>query len=108
VIAILAAWMLASVGCALYRNDRCWVSPEEYAQARDIFLQAGSLDLVHKRLDDLDWKTSKINETLYRLRKEFEVLPEGALGSRRVSASPVATPVKPSLPPPPQAPVGQP
>jgi hypothetical protein len=112
-IAILVAWMLASVGCALYREDRSWVSPDEYALARDMFLQAGSLDLVHKRLNDMDWETGKINETLYRLRKEFEVLPEGALGARRApepaaAVTPANPPSKPSPNPPPQAPAEQP
>lgn len=43
---------------------------------REMYLRTGSLDLVERQLDDLQWQRCKINETIYRLGKEFEVLPE--------------------------------
>jgi hypothetical protein len=73
---LLAGLLLLPAACSLYRNDRCWVPPEQYSLARDVFIQTGSLDLVRQRLEDLQWERAKINEALYRLQKEFEVLPE--------------------------------
>jgi hypothetical protein len=75
-VVVLAGAMALGSGCALYRNDRCWAPPEQYALARDLFIQTGSLDLVQRSLVDLEWETCKINEAVYRLQKEFEVLPE--------------------------------
>jgi hypothetical protein len=75
----LAGGLLVAVltlGCSLYRDDRCYVSNEQYSQARTMFIKSGSLDLVERELKDMQWRRSKINEILYRLRKEFEVLPE--------------------------------
>ncbi len=51
-------------------------SATEYAVARELFIQTGSLDLVEKRLVEFEWQRPERNEALYRLRKEFEVLPE--------------------------------
>lgn len=65
-----------TLGCSLYRNDHCYVPDEQYAQARTMFIQTGSLDLVQRQLEDLQWRHCKVNETMYRLQKEFEVLPE--------------------------------
>ncbi|MEN6627771.1 MAG: hypothetical protein ABFD69_16210 [Candidatus Sumerlaeia bacterium] len=74
-VVILAA-ALTAAGCSLYRNDRCYLSDEQYAVARELFVQTGSLDLVQQRLVALQWKISERNEAVYRLQKEFEVLPE--------------------------------
>ncbi len=65
-----------ATGCALYRNDRCWLPAEQYAMAREMFIQSGSLDIVGQRMEKLQWRRCRRNETLYRLQKEFEVLPE--------------------------------
>lgn len=75
----LAATLLAggmAGGCALYRNDHCYVTPDKYTLARNLFIETGSLDLVERRLHDLQWQRCEVNEAIYRLRKEFEVLPE--------------------------------
>lgn len=63
-------------GCGLWLNDRCWVPPEQYAQAREVFIETGSLDLVEQRMRQQQWRRCRRNETLYRLEKEFTVLPE--------------------------------
>ena len=63
-------------GCALYRNDRCWVPDDQYAYARELFIATGSLELVERQLADLEWRRCRRNEVVYRLQKEFEVLPE--------------------------------
>ena len=73
-LACLCAMLFA--GCALYRNDRAWVPKEQYQYAREMFIQTGSLDLVQRRLTDMKWRRAKVNEIVYRLGKEFEVLPE--------------------------------
>jgi hypothetical protein len=72
----LTAALALGAGCALYRNDRTYVPDEQYSYARDVFMQTGSLDLTERRLNDLAWERPKINEAMYRIRKEFEVLPE--------------------------------
>lgn len=71
-----AGLMLSLDGCALYRDDRCYLPADEYYIARDLFIQTGSLELVRLTLRDYQWQTCKLNEALYRLQKEFEVLPE--------------------------------
>lgn len=73
---LLAAALLSLGGCRLYREDRCWIPPEQYLIARDLFIQTGSLDLVQQSLEAQQWRTCRVNEALYRLQKEFDVLPE--------------------------------
>jgi len=75
---IVSAGLCVSLllGCSLYRNDRAWVSPEKYEQAHRFYVRTGSIDLTERHLHDLRWTTGEINETIYRLGKEFEVLPE--------------------------------
>ena len=75
-VAMMCLCAMLFAGCALYRNDRAWVPKEQYQYAREMFIQTGSLDLVEQRLTDLKWRRAKINEIVYRLGKEFEVLPE--------------------------------
>lgn len=70
--------ILTLQGCHLFDNDHCYVPDEEYNIARTMFIQQGSLDLVNRKLHDLEWEPCKITETMYRLTKEFEVLPEEA------------------------------
>lgn len=74
-VGLLAA-AIAPAACGLYRNDRCWVAPEHYALARQSFLETGSLDITRQRMELAEWRRCEINEVLYRLNKEFEVLPE--------------------------------
>ena len=70
------AIMTGPSACSLYRNDRCYVPEDQYELARDVYVETGSLDLVEQRLIDSQWKRCKINEVVYRLNKEFSVLPE--------------------------------
>jgi len=60
--------------CALFREDRCYVDDDQYGLAHDLFVQTGSLDIVEKQLNEFDWRRCKVNEVIYRLRKEFEVV----------------------------------
>lgn len=82
---LIAAGLLGAAGCAalidLYREDRCWVPDDMYATAREYFIQTGSLDLVRRRMEDMEWKRCQRNEVVYRLQKEFEVLPEALPGT---------------------------
>lgn len=74
---VCAATILgAAASCSLYRNDRAYVPNEQYLYARDLYVETGSLDLVQQRLNALEWAPGKINETIYRLQKEFAALPE--------------------------------
>lgn len=75
-IACAALALTLGLGCALYRNDKCYVEDSQYARAREIFIRTGSLDLVERQLKEWEWRRCKVNETMYRLNKEFEVLPE--------------------------------
>jgi hypothetical protein len=59
--------------CALYQKDRCYLEDEEYALARELFIESGSLELTQLRLEDFDWRRCAVNEAVYRLMKEFEV-----------------------------------
>lgn len=71
---LLSLALLAPAACALYRDDRCYVEDEQYQIAYNLFLESGSIDLVERQLRDYQWRRCKINESLYRLRKEFEVV----------------------------------
>jgi hypothetical protein len=75
-IACAALVIVMTLGCSLYRNDRCYIPDDQYAKAREMFIQSGSLDLVERQLTDMEWRRCRINEAIYRLQKEFEVLPE--------------------------------
>lgn len=76
IMAIVALTLTLAGGCSLYRNDRCWMNKEQYLIARDLFIQTGSFDIVEQELARYEWRRCKINEALYRLEKEFEILPE--------------------------------
>lgn len=73
---LLLAGAASFSGCALYREDRCWVPEDQYLDARQLYITTGSLDLVIQQLEEMQWRRCKINEIRYRLEKEFEVLPE--------------------------------
>lgn len=87
VCAVLAAAL--TVGCSLYANDRAYLNDAQYGVARQMYLQTGSLDLVKRQLQDMEWRRSSINEAVYRLQKEFEVLPE-EIPAQAASAAPAA------------------
>lgn len=77
-IAVLAWLCLAlptglGTGCAIYRNDRCIVPEAHYEVARAMFLETGSLDVVRSRLVEMQWRRCRVNETVYRLEKEFQI-----------------------------------
>ena len=60
--------------CSLYRNDRCFVEDDMFELAENLFIESGSLDLVERQLTGLEWRRCEINETLYRISKQFEVV----------------------------------
>lgn len=71
----LAGLFLAPLAsCALYRNDQCYVEDWRYKIAHDFYIESGSLDVVKERLHDFQWRRCEINECVYRLEKEFEVV----------------------------------
>ena len=79
----IAKWLTGALtltilmpACSLYRHDHAYVPPDQYGQARAFFIQTGSMDLTERHLNDLQWSQGRVNEALYRLHKEFEVLPE--------------------------------
>ncbi len=71
---LFAAAFLSPSACALYRNDRCYVEDDQYRIAYNLFIESGSLDLVQRELKDFEWRRCAINEAVYRLEKEFEVV----------------------------------
>lgn len=73
-ILLSCALFLAPAACSLYRNDRCYIEDENFALAENLFLESGSIDLVERQLKGLEWRRCEINETLYRLSKQFEVV----------------------------------
>lgn len=74
-VCILAGLVWTS-GCAIYREDRCHVEDLRYGIAKDLFVESGSIDIVERRLRANKWQTCEINEILYRLDKEFEIVSE--------------------------------
>jgi len=70
VFALLLAAALF-VGCALYRQDKMYISDSKYEMARTAYDQTNSLLLTENRLRELNWQRAEINEALYRLKKEY-------------------------------------
>jgi hypothetical protein len=62
--------------CSLYRADKCFVPPEQYEDARALYIETGSLEIVQRRMEEKQWRICIRNEVTYRLQKEFQVLPE--------------------------------
>ncbi len=79
------AW--APAACSLYRDERCYVDDSEYEIVYRIFIESGSLDVLERRLMNLEWRRCKINESIYRLEKEFQIVSRGAESATPVGAS---------------------
>lgn len=77
-IALLAAVVPLAASCTTYREDRCYLEDPEYDFARALFLRTGSIDVTHRYLETNEWMRCQINEAIYRLSKEFEVIDQGA------------------------------
>lgn len=71
---LCAAILLSPAACAIYRDDHCFVEEDQYKIAYSIFLSSGSLDVVERQLKLREWRRCQINEAVYRLQKEFEVV----------------------------------
>jgi hypothetical protein len=74
--AALIVALVAASGCGIYRRDKCYVAEPRYAAMRDIFVESGSIELVKRRMEDMQWMRCEKNEVLYRIKKEFEVPSE--------------------------------
>lgn len=75
---ILLAGLTAGLapGCAGLRTERCYVEDDQYSIAYNMFVESGSLDLVEQQLSDFQWRRCVINEVIYRLTHEFEVISD--------------------------------
>lgn len=69
---VLALITLAlGAGCVGGPHDKCFVDPVHYREARRAFERTQSLEVVEQGLRDAHWPRCQINETIYRLEKEF-------------------------------------
>ena len=66
--------LLTASACALWRDDRIFLPPHRYDQAKMLYDQVGSIALVKEILDDAGWRRGEINEFEYRITKEIELL----------------------------------
>ena len=73
---ILVVVSAVLAGCTLYSSDHCWVPEDQYLDARTLYIQTGSLEIVKRRMEEMQWRICRRNEVVYRLQREFEVLPE--------------------------------
>ena len=71
---VVVSFMLA--GCTLYSSDHCWVPEDQYLDARTLYIQTGSLEIVKRRMEEMQWRICRRNEVGYRVKRELDVLPE--------------------------------
>ncbi len=64
---------LVFLSCAWRQNDRCWISNARYEEAKQLYMETNSLDLVRQKLEDRHWSIAERNEAEYRLIKEFHL-----------------------------------
>lgn len=73
-ILLMGIWLGGALSsCALYRNDRCYLTDPEYVAAKKYYDKSNSLVLTEEYLQDRHWARCKVNEALYRLKKEYEL-----------------------------------
>jgi len=60
-------------GCSIYRNDRMWISDDQYQVAQAIYDKSGSLELTREELKKIYWRHAEINEAVYRLKKLYHL-----------------------------------
>ena len=70
---LLLGLLLVFSACSLYRNDRMYLTDEEYAFAKKTYDSTGSLVLTEKALTDNHWQRGQINEARYRLTKQYRL-----------------------------------
>lgn len=73
-ILLASGIFILPAACAMYKHDRCYVEDEQFELAENLFIESGSLDLVERQLEGLEWRRCEINESLYRISKQFEVV----------------------------------
>lgn len=75
---VLTSAMLASlllVGCtASFGPRRSYLTPAKYQYVQQLYAQTHSLQIVRRTLEEERWRRSEINEAVYRLEKESEIL----------------------------------
>jgi hypothetical protein len=69
---VLTAFLLLSA-CSLYRDDRMYLTDQQYAFAKKTYDSTGSLVLTEKALADRHWQRGQINEARYRLTKQYRL-----------------------------------
>jgi len=62
-----------ALSCAAFKNDRCYVAPERYEQAKLLYNEVGSLKLVKEILGNEGWRAAEIRQVEYQLAKEFHL-----------------------------------
>ena len=72
-LALVLALTVAASSCAVYRNDRCYIDPDRYEQARLLYDKVGSIKLTEETLRQSGWRRCEINEVAYRFEKELRV-----------------------------------
>lgn len=72
--ALTALLPILLISCTTFREDRCYLEDPDYEFARALFLRTGSVDITHRYLESNEWMRCQINEAIYRLSKEFEVV----------------------------------
>jgi hypothetical protein len=70
---LLLLALLPISACSLYREDRIYLTDQQYAFARKSYDSTGSLVLTEKALVDKRWQRGQINEARYRLTKQYRL-----------------------------------
>ena len=62
-------------GCASrYGPNRSYLTPSKYQYVQQLYAKTNSLQIVQLTLEKEHWRRSQINEALYRLEKENEII----------------------------------
>lgn len=71
---ILFMLLLFSVLSCRPPGDRCWVNNYRYNQAKEIYEETQTLDMLERHLEAQDdWRQCEINEVIYRIKKEYHL-----------------------------------
>ena len=62
--------------CAVDRKKRAFLPRYKYEQVQELYRDTESIDIVRRILEENQWYEAEINEALYRLRQENEVIEE--------------------------------
>ena len=70
---VLLAVVLAGCG-ASFGARRTYLSPTKYQYVQQLYAKTHSLQIVRRTLEEERWLRPEINEALYRLEKENEII----------------------------------